>query len=62
MAAAPPNRPAAIAGPHGDSERDFSASAVSMEALGAVESTDDGMLWCFLLSNWAFYAGFGGIV
>jgi hypothetical protein len=41
MAAAPPNGPAAIAG---DSERDFSASAVSMEALGAVESTDDGML------------------
>uniref|UniRef100_M8BEM2 cysteine-S-conjugate beta-lyase n=1 Tax=Aegilops tauschii TaxID=37682 RepID=M8BEM2_AEGTA len=39
MAAAP----AAIAGPSGDSERDLSASAVSLEALGAVESSGDGL-------------------
>ncbi|KAK1604616.1 hypothetical protein QYE76_028289 [Lolium multiflorum] len=43
MAAATPNTPAAIAGPSGDSERDLSASAVSMNAFGAVESTDDGL-------------------
>jgi hypothetical protein len=47
MAAATPKTPAAIAGPSGDSERDLSASAVSMDALGAVESTDDGRLWDF---------------
>ncbi|XBI35912.1 hypothetical protein VPH35_121525 [Triticum aestivum] len=39
MAAAP----AAIAGPSGDSERDLSASAVSVEAFGAVESSGDGL-------------------
>uniref|UniRef100_A0A453QWD8 Cystathionine gamma-synthase n=1 Tax=Aegilops tauschii subsp. strangulata TaxID=200361 RepID=A0A453QWD8_AEGTS len=31
------------AGPSGDSERDLSASAVSLEALGAVESSGDGL-------------------
>ncbi|KAM3208030.1 hypothetical protein ACQJBY_062995 [Aegilops geniculata] len=41
MAAAP--APAAIAGPSGDSERDLSASAVSLEAHGAVESSGDGL-------------------